>query len=429
MRALAYNLALGLGLGLAAPILGARLAKGRYRAIAAARLGLGAAWLPPARPGCIWLHALSVGEVRSAVPFLLALARRFPDRALAFSVATAQGLATAGELLADRPEVALFVRPLDLHWNVERVLERLRPALFVLVEGDLWPGWSWGLARRETPRLLVNGRVSPRTFAAYRRFAPLARGLLAGCDRILVQTQVDLDRLLAVGVAPERAAVGGNLKFDTAPSALTEGQRAELASELGLAGRAVLVAGSTHPGEEEACLAAYQELAPRHAGLALLIAPREVRRGAEVERLALARGLSAARISQGRPPAGCQVVVLDVLGRLAAAYALATAAFVGGSLAAIGGHNLLEPAAQGVPVLFGPHTHNFLEMARDLIATGGGERVADAAGLAAAWGRLLADPDRAAAMGAAGRGFVAAHRGALQRALVEAARLMGESGE
>jgi len=177
VREILYNLALGVGLLAASPILAARMAKGRYRAISLARLGLGGAWLPPAAPGAIWLHALSVGEVRSAVPLLEALARRFPDQPLAFSAATAQGLATARELLARRPEVILFTRPLDLRWNVERVLDRLRPALFVLVEGDIWPGWSWGLARRGAPSLLVNARVSPRTFRGYRRLGPLARGL------------------------------------------------------------------------------------------------------------------------------------------------------------------------------------------------------------------------------------------------------------
>lgn len=426
MRELLYNLALGVGLLAASPILAARLAKGRYRAISLARLGLGAAWLPGDAPGAIWLHALSVGEVRSAVPLLEALARRFPDKPLAFSVATAQGLATARELLAQRPEVVLFTRPLDLRWNVERVLSRLRPSLFVLVEGDIWPGWSWGLKRRGAPSLLVNSRVSPRTYRGYRRMGPLARGLLGDFDRILAQTRVDHERLLKVGLAPGRVARGGNLKFDTAPPALDQAAREVLARELGLAGRPVLVAGSTHPGEETACLEAYQPLLAEHPDLALIIAPREVARGAEVARLCEARGLSVARLSQGAPPAACQVLVLDVLGRLAAVYALAAGAFVGGSLTPIGGHNLLEPAAQGVPVFCGPHTHNFLEMARDLIAAGGGMRVSDASGLLAGWRACLEDPDLAASMGAAAREFVAAHRGALARAVEEAARLLGE---
>lgn len=428
MREILYNLALGVGLLAASPILAARMAKGRYRAISLARLGLGSAWLPPAAPGAIWLHALSVGEVRSAVPLLEAMARRFPDKPLAFSAATAQGLATARELLAGRPEVILFTRPLDLRWNVERVLDRLRPSLFVLVEGDIWPGWSWGLARRGASSLLVNSRVSPRTFRGYRRLGPLARGLLGGFDRILAQTRVDHDRLLQVGLPPEKVLKAGNLKFDTAPPALEPGERAALAAELGLTGRPVLVAGSTHPGEETACLEAYQSLLAEHPGLALVIAPREVARGAEVARMCEARGLAVARLGQGPPPADCQVLVLDLLGRLAAVYALAAGAFVGGSLAPIGGHNLLEPAAQGVPVFCGPHTHNFLEMARDLIAAGGGMPVGDASDLLAGWRTCLEEPDLAASMGAAAREFVAAHRGALARTVEEAARLLAEGG-
>jgi len=171
-------------------------------------------------------------------------------------------------------------------------------------------------------------------------------------------------------------------------------------------------------------LDAFAALKAKHPGLALIIAPREVERGGTVTRLAQACGLSTARVSQGPVPPGSEVVVLDVLGRLAPAYALGAASFVGGSLTPIGGHNLLEPAAQGVPVVFGPHTHNFLEMARDLEEAGGGERVASGAELAAAWGRLLADPQHARAMGAAASSSVAAHSGAVERAVAAAAELL-----
>jgi 3-deoxy-D-manno-octulosonic-acid transferase len=424
VRGFAYNLALGLGLALAAPMLAARLAKGRYRAIAAARLGLGSAWLPPPSAGGIWVHALSVGEVRSAWPLLQDLGRRFPGRPLALSVATAQGLAVARQELGADSGVSLFVRPLDLAWNVERLLNRLRPALFCLVEGDIWPGWNWGLQRRGVPSLLVNGRVSPRTFKGYRRLGPLAQGLLGGFSRILAQTGVDHERLLAVGVQPARLAVGGNLKFDSAPVRLEQPARLALADELALKGRRVLVAGSTHPGEDEACLRAFQALEPGHPGLALILAPRQVDRGRALDRLAAGLGLSAALLSEGAPPQGTQVLILDVLGRLAPAYALAEAALVGGSLVPVGGHNLLEPAAQGVPVLFGPHTHNFLEMARDLEAAGGGLRLATAGDLTAVWRQMLDEPQRARAMGRAGLAFCQAHRGALARAVQEAAVLL-----
>lgn len=423
----AYSLALGLGVVLAAPVLAARLLNPALRPAALARVGLGGLALPPeAAVGGIWLHALSVGEFISALPLLAALKKHFAERTLAVSLGTAQGLAVARERLAGLG-IQPFIRPLEVPWALGRVLERLRPALAILVEGDIWPGWQMALGQRGVPRLLVNGRVSPRTFARYQRLAPLARGMLAGFDQILVQTRTDEERLLAVGVAAQRLRVAGNLKFDSAPARLDQAARERLAAELGLAGRPVLVAGSTHPGEEEPCLAAYAGLCGQHPGLALLLAPRQVERGPALLRLAQQRGLSAALLSAGAPPPGVQVVVLDVLGRLAGAYALASAAFVGGSLVSVGGHNLLEPAAQGVPMVFGPRTHNFLEMAQGLEECGGGQRIAGGAELATAWGRLLAEPATAQAMGAAALQFVASHRGAVQRA-VEAAAVLLEGG-
>jgi 3-deoxy-D-manno-octulosonic-acid transferase len=423
MRA-AYSLALGLGIALASPILAARMAGGRYREIALARLGLGSNWLPQVRPGGIWLHALSVGEVKSALPLLTVLGERFPHLPRYLSVATAQGYAIAAESLDADEDVRLFVRPLDLPWAVRRLLDRLKPKLFCLVEGDIWPNWQWGLGARGVPRLLVNGRVSPRTYRGYRRLGTLARALWDGFDRVLVQTKVDYERLRKVGVSPERLSVGGNLKFDSAPARLSQSDRESLAEELGLQGRRVLIAGSTHASEEDPCLDAYAALKDEHPDLSLIIAPREIDRGETVAQLARARGLSAARVSRGAPPKGSQVVVLDVLGRLAQTYALASASFVGGSLVQVGGHNLLEPAAQGVPVVFGPITHNFLEMAKELQASGGGVRIAKGRELAKEWGIFLREPARAKAMGEAGLQFCRSHRGALKRALHEAEALL-----
>jgi len=424
MLALVYNALLTLGLALCAPWLALRLLRADSRQVALARLGLGRRWLPaPPPPGGLWLHALSVGEVRSAVPLLRGLAARFPRRPLIFSVGTAQGLAMARQQLAGM-EVTTLVRPLDAPWAVGRLLDVLRPALFCLVEGDIWPAWQWALARRGAPRLLVNGRVSPRTFKSYRRAPALARGLFAGFDRVLAQTETDRQRLAAIGVGDDRLAVGGNLKFDSAPASLDRAAIARIAHDLGLAGRLVLVAGSTHQGEEEPCLEALAALKDQWPDLALLLAPREVRRGGAVARLAAERGFRVARVSQGRPPEGCDVVVLDVLGRLAQAYAIGRAAFVGGSLCAVGGHNLLEPAAHGVPVVFGPVVHNFLEMAQMLEDIGGGARIQSGDELLAVWRELLAEPLKATAMGRAGREFCQAHRGAVARAVEEAAGLL-----
>ncbi len=424
---LAYNLALGLGLAGAAPFLALGLARGRYRRIARARLGLGRHWLPPERwRGAIWVHALSVGEVGSARPLLRALARRFPSRPLALSLATAQGLALARESIVPHREAALFIRPLDLPWAVHRLVRHLRPCLFCLVEGDIWPNWQWALGDMGVPRLLVNGRVSPGSFRNYQRLGPLARRLWQGFERILVQGPEDYQRLRAVGVESGRLAVGGNLKFDSAPARLGREEREALARELGLDGRPLLVAGSTHPGEEEPCLLAYARLAPEYPGLALVIAPRDIARGRVVAQLARQAGLRAARLSQGPARPETQVLVLDRLGLLARTYALARAALVGGTLIPDGGHNLLEPAAQAVPVVFGPHTFDFDQMARQLLEAGGGRRIARGEELLRVWGDWLRHPERARAVGRAGIQFCRSHRGAVARAVAEAARLLGE---
>ena len=420
-----YNLLLSLGVLLAAPWLALRMFKGRYKNIARARLGLGREWLPSARvKGAIWVHALSVGEVGSAIPLLKALGRRFPDRPLVLSSSTAQGLLVARNILKDQPEIEVFTRPLDLPWAVGRLLDRLEPSLFCLVEGDIWPNWNWELKRRGIPRMLVNNRVSPRTFRGYQRLGGLARHLFLGFDRVLAQTRTDYERLSAIGLSPPRLILGGNLKFDAAPAELGQAEKEALAADLGLTGRKVILAGSTHESEEEPCLEAFRALQADHDGLCLVIAPREVHRGAEVARLAGRYGLSAARVSQGGDAVGVQVLVLDVLGVLARAYALAWAAFVGGSFVKVGGHNLLEPAAQGVPVLFGPITHNFLHMAKELEKTGGGLRVPEWEGLKEAWAGLLSDPQRSRAMGRAAQEFCRAHRGAVERAVNQAADLM-----
>ena len=420
-----YNLLFSLALVLVSPWLAWRKLNGRYNDIVGARLGLGASWLPDeGAKGAIWVHALSVGEVNSAIPFLRALGRRFVHQNLALSVSTANGLNEARRILEDEPRVRVFTRPLDAPWAVGKVLDRLQPCLFCLVEGDIWPNWNWELKRRGVPRMLVNNRVSPRSFQKYRWAGPLAKYLFTGFDRVLAQTRNDHERLAAIGLREPQLVLGGNLKFDTAPAELNPGQRRALAAELGLEGRLVLMAGSTHETEEEPCLEAFSALEEDYPGLCLVIAPREVRRGGQVARLAQGYGLLAARVSQGETGQGVQVLVLDVLGVLARAYALARAALVGGSFVKVGGHNLLEPAAQGVPVLFGPITHNFKEMAEQLEAVGGGLRLKQPADLTEAWSLLLADEKRSLAMGRAGQEFCRSHRGAVARAVDEAAVLL-----
>lgn len=421
----AYNLALLTGMAVGSPFLAVHALRGRSRSIAKARLGLGRDWLPPAdRSGAIWVHALSVGEALSALPLVEGLAQRLgPDRVV-MSLATAQGLAVARERLGQGSEVPLFVRTLDLPWLVRRTLDRLAPSLFILVEGDLWPNLQWALARQGVPAMLVNGRVSPRAARRYGLARPLARALYEGFAVISLQSSLDRDRLAGIGIDPGRLRVGGNLKFDSAPAPLAEAERTELLERWGLAGRTVLVAGSTHGGEETICLEAYARLQAERPGLSLIIAPRRTDRGAEVADLATGRGLSAARTSQGPVLPGTQVVVLDEMGLLARAYGLARAALVGGSLVSQGGHNPLEPAAQGVPVVFGQHMEDFSQVADQLKEAGAGLRLAGAEELVGVWGRLLADDSATRTMGQAGQRAADEHKGSVKRTLDWAMELM-----
>jgi 3-deoxy-D-manno-octulosonic-acid transferase len=300
---------------------------------------------------------------------------------------------------------------------VERVVEGLRPRLFILVEGDAWPNLQWSLGRHGTPRLLVNARLSPRSFRRYNLAPALARELLGGFELILAQSEQDRQRLAGLGLGPAGLETGGNLKFDAAPEAVSAERCRELRQKWSLGDRPVVVAGSTHPGEEEVCLQALERLGGRFEDLTLVLAPRDTRRGKELARLAEAWGWSACRISQGAPSEGCRVIILDRMGLLARAYGLGRAAFVGGSLVAQGGHNPLEPAVAGLPVIFGPHMEDFAGVAQGLERAGAAHTVHEPEDLAAWWELWLSDPDAAGKAGEAGRGLCRDNQGVVARTL------------
>jgi 3-deoxy-D-manno-octulosonic-acid transferase len=384
----------------------------------AERLGL----FPPleraARP-TLWVHALSVGEVLSAVPLVLALRERHPGIPLVLTVATVQGLSVARKALEGKADRILRM-PLDTRWAMHRLVDRIRPALFVVVEGDLWPGLLNLLAKRHIPSLLVNGRISPRTYSGYRRHRHLVRSLLFGAlKRCLMQTEVDRERLLSIGLPPSKVVTAGNLKFDREWVPMAVEERGRMLASLGLSREDVLiVAGSTHPGEEGVVLNVFLRLRPLFPSLRLILAPRRIELGESVHRSALAKGLrSVLRTTLPQASEPYDVLVLNTLGELGRVYGLASVAFVGGSLVPVGGHNLLEPASFGRPVLFGPHTHNFLLMSQLLVEAGGGGRVADEEELFDAMHRLLSSPHRCEAMGRKAMKFVEGNRGALKRIL------------
>ena len=375
----------------------------------------------PRRTGdrpCVWIHGVSVGELKAARLLIERLAGARPGHQIVVSSTTSAGLALARRLF-HRHLVIQF--PLDLSWIIRTVLDRVRPDLIVLVELEIWPNLLHEAHRRGIPVAVVNGRVSARSFRGYRLLAQLLPQfeLIA---RYAVQNEEYASRLRVLGVPAGQIVTTGNLKYDTLSTELPAEQLARARAELGLLPEErVVVAGSTHAGEEEALLAllpAFERICPR---VRLLLAPRHVERAAEVVRAVERAGRAAARLTalragRGPPPSG-SVVVADTIGELETFYGLADVVFVGGSLIRKGGHNMLEPAALGKPTLFGPRTENFAAEVRLLCGREGGRQVAGVEELGGEIGRLLADPEAARALGERGRAAVASARGGTGRSL------------
>ena len=361
----------------------------------------------------IWLHAVSLGETRAAQPLVAALRARYPQHRWLVTHMTATGRAAAHELYGTFAECAWL--PYDLPWAMTAFFRHHKPAIGVVMETEVWPNLVRIATAHHVPLLLANARLSERSAQGYRRFAALTRPAFAALN-VAAQTDADAARLISAGA--ERLTVTGNLKFDFDAPPDTAERAAALRQLFG--GRRVLLASSTREGEEALILAAWTALpADSREGVLLVIVPRHPQRFDEVARLMGEQGLPVVRRSNGVPvPAECSVMLGDSMGELSAYYAASDVVFVGGSLAALGGQNLIEACAQGVPVLLGPHTFNFSHAADDAVAGGAALRVSDAGALLATAQALLADVARCRRMGAAGRAFCAAHRGATARTVV-----------
>ena len=365
---------------------------------------------------CLWLHAVSVGEMNLARTLVQAIQAEFPDWHLVLSTATNTGMATARKLY---PGTRLFYYPLDFTWMVRRALGRIRPDVVVLVELELWPNFLAEATRRGARVAVVNARVSDRSFPRYRMVRPLVRRWLQRVDIFCAQDETYAERLRALGAPPERVRVTGNLKYDTSAPPTLEPDP-ELARSFGLkGGEPVIVGGCTWPGEDEALVAAYKALRAEFPGLRLILAPRQAERFEAVERLVREAGLAVVRRTALREgaEAGEAVVVVDTMGELVRVYALGSVVFVGGSLIRRGGHNILEPSGLGKAVLFGPHTENFRLVAQALLAEGAARRVADARELERALRELLSNPQLASEMGRRARSLVERNQGATARTL------------
>jgi len=365
----------------------------------------------------LWVHALSVGEVLSSIPLLEALKREYPSRELALSVKTATGLKIAREKIGQIIDYVLPM-PFDFWWSSRRIMNTIQPGLFILVETDIWPGLIAMLKKRGIKTILVNGRISPRTERSYARWRFFMKRVLGELEVCLVQTEIDRQRIMKGGLPSHRIKVTGNIKFDRTWSSMTYVDRQSRRALFGLKDCPTWIAGSTHYPEEVSILSVFRKLLHEFPNLALIIAPRDARRFDEVYELARGNGFKVIRRTE--LPAekhGCSVIILDTLGELGRVYGLADVAFVGGSLVKKGGHNLLEPASFGVPVLFGPHTYNFSTMSQLLIRAGGGRAVADEHELLRTMTDLLGDRGEREWMGKRAQEFVQHNQGALVRVM------------
>jgi 3-deoxy-D-manno-octulosonic-acid transferase len=369
----------------------------------------GEASLPRPAGFLVWLHAASVGETMSILPLIEALA----SRGLAVLLTT--GTTTSADLAANRlPAGAMhqFV-PIDLPGAVRAFVSHWKPDLALFCESEIWPNLLREAHRLAIPVGIVNGRMSERSGRIWRRMRGTARSLLAPIALVLAQSEGDAARYASLGA---RAIRVGNLKFDVPPLPVDPAARARLATAIGP--RPVLAAASTHPGEEAIVIAAFERIRAEKPDSLLILAPRHPARGGEIAALARTRGLETAIRSQGETPSAASAIYLaDTLGELGLVYSLATLAFLGGSLVPIGGHNPIEPAKLGAPVLHGPHVANFRDVFGALDRAGAALAVRDGAELAEAFLRLADDPAARERLADAARAHVGLSEGALARTL------------
>lgn len=363
----------------------------------------------------LWVHAVSVGESMAAVPLVRAFQQAWPHLPIVVTTTTATGAATIVRTLGDSVTHCFF--PYDLPCILRRFLHRVRPRALILLETELWPNTLRACRDAGIPVVLVNARLSPRSLRGYNALAPLSRAVLRDIDCIAAQGQGDADRFFQLGASPDQVCVTGSLKFDLIPPPSLREQAEVLRRLLGV-NRPILMLGSTRDGEEALLLDALGRLREEFPRLLVVVAPRHPERFEDVAGLLENAGHQVTRFSRGDACAPeDSVFLLDAMGELLRFYAAADVAFVGGSLLPFGGHNVLEPASVGIPILSGPYTHNFTEICQLLIGTGALQVVHDAEGFVAAARYWLRDSNERDRVGRRGQQLVHQHRGATGRTM------------
>ncbi|MFY9270203.1 MAG: 3-deoxy-D-manno-octulosonic acid transferase [Candidatus Manganitrophaceae bacterium] len=378
----------------------------------------------------IWVHAVSVGEVISSEIFLHSLKEHYPEAAIVFSTTTPTGQAAARQRLKGVDRFIYF--PLDFPWAIRKLIDRISPTLFIFLETELWPFFLQTLSNRKIPSILVNGRISDRGFLRYRRVRFFMSKVLEEVSLFLMQTERDAEKIKAIGAPIERVFVTGNMKYDQAALRRGEEESPVSRAEIGLQEtERLLIAGSTHEGEEVAVLSAYRMVREVVGPVRLLIAPRHLERLEGIEELLLEKGFPTVRktrvgsihkLTLSRSQISPPIILLDTLGELDRFYPLADLVFVGGSLIPVGGHNVLEPAAQGKPVFFGPQMSNFREIADQLKGSGGGIEIANGEEMGEKMCWLIAHPDEMKKRGENAYQVVLMNRGAVLRNMEQVAR-------
>ncbi|MDF2635316.1 MAG: Three-deoxy-D-manno-octulosonic-acid transferase protein [Pelosinus sp.] len=317
---------------------------------------------PVAHKDCIWLHAASVGEIVAASPIIKEIKHEFPKKPIVISVVTSSGYAMAKRIIKDADSIIFF--PLDLPYLSHNVVKRIRPSVFLLVETELWPNFLKAARHFAIPVMMVNGRISDKSVERYHYMRSVLKDMLNTVDKFCMQSTIDAQYILRLGADVQRVVVTGNTKFDQTYTSVTPEEQQVLRRGMGIADSIpVLVAGSTHPGEEEMLFAAFKKVRENFPTLKLVIAPRDIIRSEEIIKLAADYGfkgvLRTALVEH--PSDDHDIILLDTIGELGKIYSVGIIIYVGGSLVPRGGHNILEPAAHGKPILVGPHMFNFKE--------------------------------------------------------------------
>lgn len=396
---------------------------------------------PPGRPR-LWLHGVSVGEILAALPLVQELKNLLPQASLIISTGTETGQALARRHYESLGALVCYF-PWDLPWAVQRYLLHLRPDAFIALESELWPGFLSAAHRRGVRLGLVNARLSDKSFRKYLKYRKYLIELIELFDMIAAGSALDYERLGRLGISPGKLHLTGNLKIDrllqglapakaeVGPPALSNLQKSWKA-QLNLKNHPVFLAASTHPGEDEVVLDAYEELRPPYPTLLLLLAPRHPERAPALGRLLERRGLSFqlwSQLKSGQETRHYPIILIDTIGDLFSLYGIADVTFVGGSLVPHGGQNILEAAAWGLSPLYGPHLENF-RWAQDILeAAGVGATVHDAASLAAAARRLLDHPDDRRRLGALAQAALTPHQGAARRQAELIVKMVGGGGQ